>query len=413
MTDTGSVRKTNDDFYLMDEELSLFIVCDRVGGNLAGDVASQTCAKGIAEVIRKNRATIDRYNQDPSRVNRDAVAQLVQNAVQAANLKIYEESQRNEARRGMATTVDVLILAGDHAILGHAGDSRIYLLRDGKTHQLTSDHKVADEMIKQGLWTPEEAKSSGFANVLTRAVGSQQFVQSDTLLVELVQNDVFVLCSDGLHGYFKKDELAELSSKHELSRLPSELIAFANSSGGKDNITAVVVRMEEPTKSPDAFDAMRKSELLGKVPLFRYLSYTELMQVLNLVRIEAFAKGADLIREGDPSEELYVLVDGQAEVLKGAQRIATRGRGDAFGDMGIFDRAPRSATVRALEPTRAMIIARKELIALLRKDAQIAVKFLWALNQELSLNLRKTSTELAQAKSSLSSGEPPFHVEKT
>ena len=407
LTDVGTTRKGNDDFYLLDEDLSLFIVCDGVGGNLAGDYASQLCAKTVLDVVRKHRSIVDRYNADPTRANRDEAAQLIQNAIQTANVKVVEEAALDEKRHGMATTCEVILLAGDHAILGHVGDSRTYLLRDGGIHQLTSDHKVADEMIKQGLWTKDDAKKNNFSNVLTRAIGASQFVQADTLLVELIEGDLFLLCSDGLHGYFKKNEFAELAKKSELNRLPSELIKFANQSGGKDNITAVVVKMEGVAQAPEAFNALRKSETLGKVPLFRYLSYAELMQVLNLVTVQNFPAEYEMFEEGAPSETLFVVIEGNVQVLKGKQQIATRGPGDAFGDMGIFDRAPRSATVRTLVNTVTMSIDRRELIALLKKDAPIAVKLLWALNQELSMSLRKTSSELAQVKAGVVA-EPPF-----
>lgn len=415
VTDIGSVRKSNEDFYLIDEDLSLFIVCDGVGGSLCGEVASEVSARTIREGVQKHRAVIERYSQEKSKAHRDAVAQMLQAAVQAANAKIWAVSESDERKRGMCTTTDVLLLAGDHAFLAHVGDSRIYLLRDGKVHQLTSDHKVAEEMQKQGLWTAEDALKSGYSNVLTRAVGAQKYVQCDTLLVELNKGDTFLVCSDGLHNYFKGNEFAEYATKVDLPRLPQEMIKFAKEHGGRDNITAVVVRMDEQVHTSVAFDALKKTETLGKVPLFKYLTYSELMQVLSLVRMQTFSGGHELMREGGMGDEMYIIVSGSVEVLKGGQVLAKRGKGEIFGDMGLFDNAPRSATVRTAESTTAMSITRKELLTLLRRDSQIAVKFLWSLNQELSSRLRRTSQELAEAKAGLSTpfiGEVPFPLPK-
>ena len=398
VTDIGSVRKSNEDFYLIDDDLSLFIVCDGVGGSLCGEIASEVSARTIRENVAKNKAVIERYVQDESKLNRDAIAQMLQTAVQAANSKIWSVSESDERKRGMCTTTDVLLLAGDHAFLAHVGDSRTYLLREGKVHQLTSDHKVAEEMQKQGLWTAEDAQKSGYSNVLTRAVGVQKYVQCDTLLVELNQGDIFLLCSDGLHGYFSGNEFAEVATQVDLPRMPQALIQFAKDQGGGDNITAVVVRMDQPVENSPAFDALKKTETLGKVPLFRYLTYSELMQVLSLVRMQNFQAGHELMREGGKGDEMYIIVSGTVEVLKGGQVLAKRGKGEIFGDMGLFDNAPRSATVRTAEITVAMLITRKDLLTLLRRDSQIAVKFLWSLNQELSSRLRRTSQELAEAK---------------
>ena len=119
VTDIGSVRKSNEDFYLIDDDLSLFIVCDGVGGSLCGEIASEVSARTIRENVAKNKAVIERYVQDESKLNRDAIAQMLQTAVQAANSKIWSVSESDERKRGMCTTTDVLLLAGDHAFLAH------------------------------------------------------------------------------------------------------------------------------------------------------------------------------------------------------------------------------------------------------------------------------------------------------
>jgi serine/threonine protein phosphatase PrpC len=383
---------------LMDERLGLAIVCDGVGGSQSGEVASETCALAIRDYWSQHQAIVEQYNRAPSAALREKLQVTMQAAIQFANQKVLEKASQNSSMRGMCTTVDVLILTKDHAVIGHVGDSRIYLVREQRTYQMTQDHRVSDEMIRQGLWTKSQAESSGMTNVLTRAIGNQDFVQADTLLVELMPQDVFFLCTDGLAGYLEGDELNQTLGTNSLEKAPTALIDYAKSKGGKDNVTAIALKLEDAPHVPQAIDAIRKGELLGTVPLFRFLTYPELTQVLSLVEVVEFKSGTDMIVEGTPGSELYILISGEAQVYKGRQLLTSKGKGAIFGDMSLFENAPRSATVRTAADIQAMKLTRQQLLALFRKDSQIAVKFLWALNQELSARLRSTSHDLAEAR---------------
>lgn len=415
ITDPGLKRSHNDDYYLMDEELGLFIVCDGVGGHAAGDVASETCARTVREVVNKNRAVIDRYKSEPTKANRAKVGELLMNALQEANRRILEQASRDASKHGMSTTAEVVLYLGDFGIIAHVGDSRTYLVRNGACFQLTEDHKVSTEMQKQGLWTAEEAARNPQSHVITRAVGIQPFLQVDLLQVEAASGDLFILCSDGLGDYLPKPaRLADLVQQSELSRVPATLVKHAKDSGGHDNVTVVSLRIEsDAPKQTSAIDALQKEEILGKVPLFRYLTYPELMKVLGLVKIQNYRKDAILVTEGEHSEEMFIIIAGKVAVKKNGQIIARREKGAVFGEMGIFDNAPRSATVFASETTQVMVISRKELLTLLRQDSQIAVKLLWALNQELNQLLRTTSKDLAEAKTQLESLRIGFLPETT
>jgi serine/threonine protein phosphatase PrpC len=397
-TDTGLKRSRNEDSYLMDDDLGLFVVCDGVGGNSGGDVASKTAVRTFRDAVAKNPAALEKFANDPAPTHRDGAATLIQNAIQEANTQLFAAAEADPNLKGMASTLVTAVVRGRHAFIAHVGDSRAYLLRGGTIHSLTRDHKVASDMVKQGLWTEEDAEQSSFKNVLSRALGTQSLVQCDSLLLELAPGDLLLLCSDGLHGYFEGNALSEIVAKTDLARIPQALINFAREKGGADNITAIVIRMEEAAKEGVAYDALKKSEVLGKVPLFRYLEYAELLQVLNIVKLCEFKKQEVLLQEGAPGDEMHVLLSGKVAVLKGEQIITQRGKGEVFGDMSLFDNAPRSASVRAEEPVVAMKIGRTDLLALLRRNSQIAVKLLWALNQELSSRLRETNQQLASAR---------------
>jgi PPM family protein phosphatase len=402
-TDAGLVRKNNEDYYLIDPELSLFVVCDGLGGHASGEVASETCARTMQKYVQEHRAAIAAYLADRSPRNRGQVGAALVAAVQLANQKIHQQQLSDPSKKGMATTVAAMLVAHDYALLAHVGDSRIYLHRAGKVHLLTEDHKVATEMKRQGVWTADEAANSPYADVLTRAVGGQEFVQVDLLELELVPGDMFLLCSDGLHRYFKGGEVTQAGLKKKPMQIPDEFVTWAREQGGVDNVTAVVVKVHEDERMAAAVDVLKRSELLGKIPLFRYLSYTELMKVLSLVDLRTFEKGDTLIQEGSTGEEMFLLAQGLVNVVKADQVLTKIKKGEMFGEMSLFDSAKRSASIVAAEKTVAMVIARKELMPLLRREAQLAVKLLWALTQELNQRLRNSTKDLADAKAQLGS----------
>jgi serine/threonine protein phosphatase PrpC/CRP-like cAMP-binding protein len=418
LTDPGVKRTQNDDHFLVDDDLGLYVVCDGLGGHAAGGTASRVAAEAVQSFFRSRRDLLLAYRKQPGESRRPAIQELMRQAVEWANAQVHSQGEAAPERRGMSTTLDALIVLPDCALLGHVGDSRIYLVRAGQTHQLTDDHKVATEMVRQGLWTEEQARTSKYRHVLSRAVGTQDFVQVDVLQVELSAGDRFVLCSDGLADYLgeRADLQAHLdSARGKPDAAARALVDFARRSGGHDNITALCVCIEGAPAAPRAdaaggaaggaaaetLDALRKTEMLGKVPLFRYLAYAELMKVLAITRLQEHGPGTLLLEEGAPSADMFILAGGSVEVLKAGQVIARRGAGEFFGEMGLLDNAPRSASVRAVERRRALAIGRKELLALFRQDGQIAVKFLWALNQEVSQRLRITSEDLATARAEL------------
>lgn len=395
-SDPGKTRTKNDDFYLMDEELGLAIVCDGVGSLAAGGEAAEKCARAIRHVVNEGRAYIQKYNQDRSLKNRAIVAGLLQKGIQVANETIYKTGNEDPVKKGMATTCVASIALGDYAVIGHVGDSRAYLYRGGQVHQLTEDHKFALEMIKKGILSAEDAAKSPQAQALTRAVGLGLTTQVDTIQVELMSGDMFLLCTDGLYGYFDKADMRN-QFQIDVQKLPEHLVKLAKERGGRDNITGIAVKIDEAKEAKsDVIDVFRKAEIMGKIPIFKYMSYPELMRLLSIAEVKSFKKSEVIVQEGDLSDEMFIIVHGSAEVLKADAKVAVRNRGDVFGEMGIFDNAPRSATIRALEDTKAIALHRKQLMGLLRQESAIAVKLLWALNSQLNTRLRIATENVAQ-----------------
>ena len=395
LTDTGKKRESNDDSLLVDQNLGLFIACDGVSGQAAGGTASQLAARFVKQVISENRAIVDRAIKDPSASNRAAAVKLMEQAIEFAGKEIFLAANADTTKKGMSTTIEIFLNLGSYAILGHVGDSRIYLMRKGNIHQLTEDHSVISELMKSGKMTPEQAKKSPYAHVITRAVGAYEFVQADTLQVELVSGDLFLLCTDGLTDLLPEAELLGFtSSVEDPSRIPKELVEAANAAGGKDNITAVVVQVTGPALKDTTVNVIRKMEMVGKIQLFRYLSYQELTKVLSIGTIQELKRGVTIYDEGEASHEMFILLAGEVEVKKGGRLIATRAPGESLGEMGIIDQSPRSASVSTVVPSTVMSISREKLFELLRGHPDLAVKFFWALCSELNRRLRATTEKL-------------------
>ena len=240
-TDLGAIRENNEDkFDMLEPSDSGFLavkgrfygVADGMGGHSAGQIASELALKTV----------IQRYYRDPSPHIVDSLRQ----AIVEANQLVYETAQLIPERQGMGTTLTACVLREDRVTIVHVGDSRAYLIRDGRARQLTHDHSLVAEQVRAGTITAEDAANSPLRNIILRSIGTGPSVEAD-FYEELVQvGDALVLCSDGLTGHVGADEIAEYVGSPEAKRRGPSLAAYrlvdlANSRGGRDNITVVVV----------------------------------------------------------------------------------------------------------------------------------------------------------------------------
>jgi len=240
LSDLGRCRKVNQDQFLLDSSLGLYAIADGMGGHAAGEVASDLAINALAGSLRNHKES----GSGPWTPER--AAELLRQALNDGNRKICESVANRVEWRGMGTTMVALVLAGETAVIGHVGDSRAYLLRDGELRQITSDHSWVNEQVKLGLLTPEQAYRHPMRNIVTRALGNQTEVQVDVSVEVVRPNDIFALCSDGLSGMVSDEEIAEILAKHgdvprDACRL---LVDQANLHGGEDNVTVIVMAGE-------------------------------------------------------------------------------------------------------------------------------------------------------------------------
>lgn len=243
-TDVGLKRSHNEDAFLADPDLGLFIVCDGVGGRARGEVASREAVDFIWEWVKREQPTLV-ASRESSR-EADVVGKLCQimrGAIQNATYMVHSLGQLNPDQRGMSTTASAFLVCGNLGVVGQVGDSRVYLARDGNTSQLTEDHTLVNYQLKHGLITADEAKRSRIRNVITRAVGHKDYVEVDTLPIPLFAGDRILLCSDGLHGYLTDDALRRIMA-NDVQAAVLDSIRFANEQGGSDNITTLMIELE-------------------------------------------------------------------------------------------------------------------------------------------------------------------------
>jgi len=241
-SDAGLVRERNEDCYFVDDDLGLYIVSDGMGGHAAGDVASTTAVSAVVRYMRARWGLLDKARRFGTDVNDIRV--LLEQAVQSASYQVFELAARTPPWRGMGATFTAVLVVRNTAVVAHVGDSRLYLLRHGVIRQVTTDHTVAGHLLRAGAIQPEDVKTSLYAHMLSRNVGMLDAVPVDTMLVDLLDGDRFLLCSDGLTEYLSDEVLASKLDDGDSSDVASQLVAIANASGGGDNVTAVVVDVQ-------------------------------------------------------------------------------------------------------------------------------------------------------------------------
>lgn len=344
-TDVGQVREHNEDNFvvanldtqergLKDDNRSpvvsgkgmLFGVCDGMGGAAAGEVASQLAVDIIYEQLASEEAL----------ATRDTLARRLVRAIEHAGARIFQEARADRSRRGMGTTATVAAFRDERIFIGQVGDSRAYLLREGKLVQLTRDQSLVNQLIEAGQLTEEEAETFEHNNIILQALGTAETVQVDLTYVDVHKGDVLMLCSDGLSGMIRAEEIHEvLSREAEPMEACRELTERANAAGGHDNITVIIARFDEGLDPPGPEDP------------FGYQKY-------SLPDIESDAQTPDNDVDSGPSSADSMSDEAQREsrnlrvshTVVGMQSPLARRAGSGSESVDENEKTPESGTTR-------------------------------------------------------------------
>ncbi|EFK95357.1 protein serine/threonine phosphatase [sediment metagenome] len=248
ISDVGLKREGNEDSFLVDDSLGLYVVCDGMGGHLAGEVASQISVEIIRKTFRKwveEGAGIDEIYGKPD-YSLSIEGNYLLGCIRLANHVVYEMATENKQYHGMGTTVVIVLVTHDLIITANVGDSRIYLIRDSMVEGLSKDHTIVAEQVEMGMMTEEEAATSPMKHILTRNIGSSEYVVPDIFEIEPANNDRFILCSDGLTDLVNEDEILEMTEEEDTpENLCKRLIDVVLDRGAHDNTTIISIFLSD------------------------------------------------------------------------------------------------------------------------------------------------------------------------
>lgn len=234
-TDVGKAREMNQDYYSIpssESDLQLYILADGMGGYNGGEIASRLAAETTKNYIQNNFEKIEH--------DKEAISKLIKDAMEYANMVVYEESKKDENLQGMGTTLDVCLIYNNKIFIGHVGDSRIYRIRQNVMRKLTKDHSYVQKLIEDGTITREEAMTHPKKNMLMKALGCTPYVEPDVRARNYIVGDILIMCSDGLTNMVKEEEIYKTVIEDAVEA-PKKLIEQANKLGGYDNITVITI----------------------------------------------------------------------------------------------------------------------------------------------------------------------------
>ncbi len=240
ISDIGLVRENNEDVWSKISQQRFFVVADGMGGHQAGEIAAKEAVGKLCQILAK------RLNNRDEQIDLNIAREIIVDAIQEANLHVYQMSRQDKDLRGMGTTLCFLHFHPKGLIFGNVGDSRIYRLRNHKLTQITKDHSLLCEMMDQGKISGTQAGNFLYKNIITKAIGTEPFVEPSIRTCEVLDQDLFLMCTDGLSDLASAQEIEDiLNKKQSLKDMSEELVQKAKSQGGQDNITVVIAKVQE------------------------------------------------------------------------------------------------------------------------------------------------------------------------
>ena len=390
-THPGKVREHNEDAVLRLAKVPAFIVADGMGGPGAGDVAANIALSVVkeqaAQLIECNRRVADERTTE----HRLALGRALDHVFNESGRRISAEAQRL-GRPGMGATMILATIVRNYAYIAHVGDTRAYLVRDGRVVRLTEDHTLAELKLRRGRISREEYEQSNDRHVLYQSLGAGVEVEVDLAQVRLVGGDALLLCSDGLTRAIEEQAIADNIDASDLSRSMRRLVALANKQGAPDNVSAVLVGVEAD-KGDEPLEAI--TDVMRSVFLFEKLSEQERLVIAPYLEEVTVEKGAVITSEGDPASTFYIVVKGRVRISAQGNQLVDVKPGGHFGEIALARPVDRSATARALTEARLFALSRDRFQNLLRQKPEIGARLAISLLDAVGDRLRDLSERLA------------------
>lgn len=334
LSDTGLKRARNEDHILTDNDLNFYVVCDGVGGGGNGDVASKMAAEACHKYVKNGEKF---FNDFYKTGNIKILEDLLRNALNEACHDVYSAAHKNHKLTGMASTMTAVLFVNDRAILGHVGDSRLYLIRNNQVYVVTEDHTLGREARETHAMSEEEIKNNKLDHILNRSIGYFKSVEVDTLIFDILPGDELILCSDGFHNYLRSPvQIIPMIEHDEVNTCLSEMVQFAINGGGSDNISVILIRTKLEESLYMGFDS-GKAELLNdfsiisKTQIFKDLNFIRLNRILNVCEMKDYYAGDTIATKEDRIEGIYIVYHGEVELYQENNCVGSLQKGDTFG----------------------------------------------------------------------------------
>lgn len=401
--------------FTRDDEIGLVGVADSPRGAGLAQAASQLGLDVIRGQLALHKDVILRYRRTPTEALRKRIIEAVEDAFGRAAKEIYALGRRRSSKIEVA--IDLVLVAGQEAFVGHVGDGAVFLLRRGLLHRLTTDVPLDDEEDDSVILLLPAATGRGAMAAIEapkparpppRPVGAETTANPEIITIELKDGDRLLAANGVLTGALPEERLRADIGERTLDRLMEHLLDNARGHPGWRSLILGGVHVGEqrpPARlSPEA-EAKARLDVLSRMPLFAGCKPPELEGVASVTRPCTFRRGVALLTEGQPGDGIYLLVQGEVAIIKDGKELLRSGPGSNFGEMSMLDEPVASATVRAITEVEVLLISRDAFFRLLKANPTFAVKVLWNMLLRLSSNLRKTSALLAEATGGLSGSD--------
>lgn len=401
VTHPGTTRQSNEDRWLIDQDLELCIVSDG-STHPQGAACAQSVCQGIQKFVQENKRIIETHNRTGSSADRQALVEMVRQAIEAVSASLYLETQSRPEMKGVIATACLALFSRGYAFIAHLGDSRAYSVREGVFQLLTRDHTYLTALMAEGK-TFEEARRVTYADNLSAAMGHQPLARAAVQARELALGERIVLCTDGVsdffgHTNFRAAEWAKIGS----APLADALKDYALSKNARDNLTAITIEwLPKKQEAPKpAKDVVAKLSTVSGIRLFQHFGERSLMKLLTLSDTRELAEGETLIRRGEILNEMFIILSGELSIDLGKGAInATVKKGEVVGEMSLFEGSLPSATLVAKVPTIVLSFHRDQLFQAMKEDVEFAARFELGLLQAVIRRLRERTETDEEAKS--------------
>ena len=405
LSDKGLVRKNNEDHLLEVPELGLFAVADGMGGELCGEIASETAINALQDFVTENRAVIDAFQMNSSAENKVQVLDMLADALRHANAKVFKEATQRDIDGKMGTTLTVLLVIDSTGFMVHTGDSRLYMIRAGEVSQLSTDHTLINDYRRQ-FGDYSGVFDAQFSGILTKAVGVKEYVEPEKLTFAILPEDKYLLCSDGLYnglecdtpdfgGIFDEPFEDPQKEKERLKEAMRTLTDIVYKNGAPDNVSMIIVSAfsVDEGEVTGTREFIKKFDKIRSIELFKDLEYRELLAVMAQVEIRTYNKYDVISKMSAADRELFIILDGKVSALKGSKLLKTFHSGDHIGDVAFLS-GEMPAYNLFLDKTSSFLVIKKSAFdKIVAEEPIIGVKLLTSLATVLARQTN-SATEL-------------------